>query len=253
MKYLRQLILMIQFLTRIPIKATLKITEKDFAKGFAFAPLVGLIIGAILFLIYKLTILILPLSIVSILLVISYLLLTGGLHFDGLGDTFDGIFSGRAKERVMEIMKDSRVGTYAVLVTVCVILLDIALIYTLLQNDMSIVLVLFPVAGRLSCTIGAGAFSHAGDAGLGKSFIERCGIWQIIIGTVTMLIAHFFIGSIWLMALGAGVAIISYLINLYFSKKISGVTGDILGASCELSQSIYLLGAVIMFVTYNLG
>ncbi len=246
MKYLRQFLLMVQFLTRIPVTARLDVDEKDFGEGLAFAPLVGFIIGLILYAIYMGASFFLPLPAVSVVIVVSYILLSGGLHFDGLGDTFDGVFSGRPKQRVMEIMKDSRCGTNALLAIICVVLMDIAFIYTLLTNGAPEIIVLFPVTGRLACLVGAGAFNYARDDGLGKSFVNHCGAKHIAAGLITLMVVHFIFGGFGYIFLGAAGAIAGYLLNLFFSKKISGVTGDILGACCELNQMFYLMFAVFI-------
>jgi adenosylcobinamide-GDP ribazoletransferase len=129
MAYIRRFILMMQFMTALPVKVNTETGREDFGKGLALAPLVGLVLGALLVagLNYLLPLLFPPL-VTAVLTVSVYILLTGGLHMDGLGDTADGVFSNRPAERALEIMKDSRVGTNAVIALILVILADISLI-----------------------------------------------------------------------------------------------------------------------------
>jgi len=239
-----------QFLTRIPINKTLDVTEEDFGQGLAFAPLVGLIIGLLLYVVYWVGNLLLPLPIVAIIIVVTYIIISGGIHLDGLGDTFDGIFSGRSKGRVMEIMKDSTSGTFGVLALISVIIIDASCVYFLLLNGNVEMIILFPIIGRMTCLIGSGLFKYAREDGLGKSFVNHCGVREIIIGFVFTLISFYIIGGIKYMLLVIAMSIIAYLINLYFSKKIDGITGDIIGASCELNQMTFLLVAVMLTVTF---
>ncbi|MGE5613890.1 MAG: adenosylcobinamide-GDP ribazoletransferase, partial [Bacillota bacterium] len=115
MVYMRRFILMLQFLTTLPVKINVKAGREDFGKGLVLAPLVGLVVGALTAGFNYLFGILFPPLVTAVLTVAVYILLTGGLHLDGLGDTADGIFSNRPAERVLEIMKDSRVGTNAVI------------------------------------------------------------------------------------------------------------------------------------------
>ena len=101
-------------MTRIPIKADIGFDE-EFHKSIVYFPLVGFVIGLISFLIGSLALKIFDPFVTSILIVAGEVILTGGLHIDGLGDTFDAIYSNRDKERMLEIMKDSRLGTNSLL------------------------------------------------------------------------------------------------------------------------------------------
>jgi adenosylcobinamide-GDP ribazoletransferase len=242
MKYLKRIILMLQFLTRIPIKATLDVTEEDFGKGLAFAPFVGLVIGVLLYIVYLVVKNTFPVYLISTLIMVCYLILSGGIHMDGLGDTFDGVFSGRSKEKIMEIMKDSRTGTFGVLALVSIILLDISLLSMLIPLCDGTIIIVFPILGRMGCLIGAGAFDYARKDGLAKSFVNHCGKNEIMIGIIITLVSVVLTMTSFSILLYVAISlIISYLLNLYFSKKLSGVTGDTIGAVCEISQMIFLL------------
>ncbi len=231
---------MIQFLTTIPIKISLDVSEEDYGEALAFAPIIGLVIGGILAVTYYFTESIFPASINSIIIIIEYILLTGGLHLDGLGDTFDGLFSNRPKERMLEIMKDSRLGTNAVLAIVSVLLLYYGFLSQIPPEHMSVVLVLFPVAGRTATLIGASVSNYARNNGLGKSFVDYCGLKQLALGLFFSII----IFGIAYRFYGMGLCILSIATALitvkFLSGKIDGVTGDILGAICELNQVVII-------------
>ncbi len=244
MKVLKKMVLMLQFLTRIPIKINIPAGNEDFGKGLIFAPFIGLVIGAILAVAAYGLGFIFPQTVVSAMVIVLYIIITGGLHLDGLGDTFDGIFSNRSKERILEIMRDSRVGTNAVLAVASVLLLNFAALSQFNSAYFLKAVLLMPVAGRVGSIVGAAVSGYARQGeGLGKSFIDFCGkkelFWGLLIYTVICLLTFDY--KLWIIMLIPPVT--AFLTVKYFSGKIGGATGDILGAVCELNQCIYLLVA----------
>ncbi len=248
MKYLKRFVLMVQFLTRIPINVDLDATSEDYGKGLVFAPIVGLVIGALLVVSYMILSLIFPITMTAALLLVIYIFVTGGLHIDGLGDTFDGLFSNRSKERILEIMRDSRVGTNAVVAIFCLLLINWSVVSNINPENIVMVLMLFPVTGRIGSLIGAGVSVYAREGGgLGKSFIDFCSIKEIIIGMVPYLIIFFVTAGLRGLLLSIVPVISAFLLTKLFSRKIGGATGDILGAVCELNQVIFLISAYLMY------
>ena len=125
---MNQLLLALQFITRIPIRQDLNYDQPNIAASMTYYPLVGTLIGAILVVINQVGGSYFPPLVTNALLVIGLIVLTGGLHLDGLMDTCDGIFSGREKEKILEIMRDSRVGAFGVIGVVALFLLKFSLL-----------------------------------------------------------------------------------------------------------------------------
>jgi len=98
MKSIKRFIIMLQFFTTIPIKQNIKSDVEDYGKGLVFAPLVGLIIGIILTGVYYGLERFFSAQVIFVFIIIAYIILTGGIHLDGLADTFDGLFSGKSKD-----------------------------------------------------------------------------------------------------------------------------------------------------------
>lgn len=244
---LKRLILMIQFLTAIPIPLNLDVDNEDFGKGLIFAPVVGLLMGAILALGYHVLSFAFPDYVVCAAVVIIYIMLTNGLHLDGLGDTYDGLFSNRPKEKKLEIMRDSRVGTNAVLAVYSVLTLDILLLTAMDEKYVLHTVILMPVAGRIGSLISAGISTYARSTeGLGKSFIDYCGIREILTGLLISLPLFWLAGGLKYLLLFPVPVISSIILVKFFSGKIGGATGDILGAVCELNQTVFLIGAYLL-------
>lgn len=245
---MKSLLLMITFLTRIPVKYSFEFKEKDFIKGIYYMPIVGLIIGIILWSIAHLKLYI-DAPVMAVILWIAYIWITGGLHIDGLADTVDGVFSNRGRERALEIMKDSRVGSFGVLVIMMVYLMNIVVsIYIPIST-----FVLIPIVGRASSIIGCtfGDYAREGP-GLGKGIVENSNIKEAIYVVVfTLILAIIFNNDIYIFISILATFIFIYLISRYIKDKLGGFTGDTIGFTIEISQSIfiltsYLLGRVIL-------
>ena len=113
-KMIKGLILSLQFFTRIPINISVDFNQKNIRYSIFFMPLAGAITGGLGGLIYYLLV---PYNklVASFLALLVTIILTGGLHIDGLSDTFDGFMACKDKEETMKIMKDSRIGVFGVL------------------------------------------------------------------------------------------------------------------------------------------
>lgn len=256
MNYLRRFVLMLQFMTTIPVKTEVNAGREDFGRALSAAPAVGLVIGLLLAGFHYLVSYLFSSGVCSVLTVGLYIFLTGGLHLDGLGDTADGLFSNRSRERILEIMKDSRVGTNAVIAVALVLLLNAALISSI-ENHINAVLLLMPVTGRIGSLIGAGASGYAGISdGPGRWSVEYCGIKEVITGLVVYLCIFASVSAIYsqtsmkasavILAAGMLPPLTAFLLARLLGRKLGGVTGDILGAVCELNQVIFLLTSSII-------
>ncbi|KXG78925.1 adenosylcobinamide-GDP ribazoletransferase [Thermotalea metallivorans] len=242
---MKRFILMVQFLTRIPLPVNVKADEEDFLQGVVYFPLVGLLIGMFIVSFYYMGDHLGGTFLAAVMAVTIEVLITGGLHLDGLGDTFDGIYSNRPKDRVLEIMKDSRLGTNGALGIFMTILLKIAFIYSMDRPMVYGVLLLMPVFSRLCLVYGSRFSVYARDSGMGNLYIGKVNNLHLAITVVlTVLIS---LVNLWALPF----LLIGYLFSIFYIKhitdKIGGMTGDTLGALCELSEIVYLLYFLILF------
>ena len=164
----------LQFLSRIHVVTQTVWTEADFGRSVIFFPLVGTIIGAVLCLAYAGVSLWFSQPYAAVLLVLCWLFVTGGLHADGLMDTADGLFSGRSRERMLEILKDSCVGSNGVVAFVSCTALKICFLANLPQQAVCAVLLAVPTAARFGVLIGIFQFPYARTAGLGAGLRPIC-------------------------------------------------------------------------------
>src|SRR6185436_15087756 len=119
---IRRFFIALQFLTRLPVPRSFNSSETDIGKAAAFFPLVGVIVGGGAALAFVLLQRVLPVSTSVLCAIALAAFVTSGFHEDGLADTFDGFGGGWTKDRILEIMRDSRIGTYGALALIFVIL-----------------------------------------------------------------------------------------------------------------------------------
>lgn len=243
---MKQLILMIQFLTRIPLPITLDVTNEDFTKGFKYFPVVGSIIGGLIYAIHFILRGHISSFTMAIVIVLSYLYITGGLHMDGLSDSADGLFSGRSKERVLEIMKDSRIGSNGALAMVFVILLKIAFMTEVAGNELGLVLLVMPMISKYNVVLITSISKYARPEGMGNWFIGKVKFSEFLFSTLFTLGLLLLINPAYLfIVLGCGVFGLGFRRFCY--KQIDGLTGDTIGALSELSDVAVLVFACILF------
>ena len=151
----------LQFLTRLKLVNQTEWDIHDFGKSVVTFPLVGLVIGAFMALIYWLLVPYIPITLLALLLVVFEFLFTGGLHADGFMDTCDGLFSGRDRERKLEIMKDSRVGSNGVVGFVFLTLLKWQLIAHVNPTILLQFLFFMPIISRYSLVLSIRLFHYA--------------------------------------------------------------------------------------------
>ncbi|KGO14224.1 cobalamin synthase [Clostridium botulinum] len=244
---LNDFLLMIQFFTRIPINKNLKCEKENFKRGAFFLPVVAFIIGGMEFLIYLGLKNFLPPNVIIVLLLLFTAMITGGLHMDGLADTCDGFFSLRDKERIIEIMKDSRMGAFGTIAMIINLLLKYQLLYSLVLKDCSIAIILAPVIGRISILFLCLSKRTAKKNGSGNIFIGNMSKPIIFLITIIALAMNtYFLGLKITIISFIAVLIITYLFYLLCLNKINGLTGDTLGACNELGEITFLLILLMM-------
>lgn len=235
---IKGLILSLQFFTRIPININIDFNDINIRWSIFYLPLIGALIGGLGGIVYYF---LSPYSnlLGSFLTLLITIILTGGLHLDGLSDTFDGFFSNRDKEKTLEIMKDSRIGAFGVLSLVLLILFKFILILSI--ENLPIALILSFANSRLVLSYIISYKKSARPDGLGIMFHKSNPKILMILSTVAYLAILTAFDIRYIIPL-----IITFLVGEYISyisyKKIDGLTGDVYGTIIEIGETISLLG-----------
>ncbi len=252
--YVNGFILNLQFFTRIPVPVKVDYSDRAFAAGAVCAPLIGLLIG----LIAAGTCLLAGLSGIRMLAVflamIAGIAVTGGLHLDGLADTFDGIFSYRDRERALAIMKDSRLGTSGAIGLILVLMMKFILLVSLPDRYLLLCLSAMPVLSRMTVSWSAGlsAYARKGEKGMAAGLVEHTGPVEIAVSTVLALIIGVILLRFAAVPLVMIVIAFTLAMVLYAKVRIGGVTGDVIGAIIELSEVVFLLSVLVLDKLYSL-
>ena len=253
---MKRFIGILQFLTRIPIRVDIGFDD-EFHKTMYYFPLVGFVLGFLYFIIGLVSSFVFDSYITSVNVLIATVILTGGLHLDGVGDTFDGIYSYRDKDRILEIMKDSRLGTNAMLSVLFLMLMKIGLVYAIVESGQLYNLIFMPAFARMAIVVACYKSVTPRKKGMGNVFIGKPTLKMILIGILYTAILVIFIGTMLFnlnsMDLTKIILFIPVMIILsrifvkYIYSKIDGITGDILGCTSELMEVMYLIYIYLVF------
>ncbi len=238
-------LLAMQFLTILPLKIK-EFSEQRIAWALAYFPIAGLLLGLMLvWLNTLLFVLGIPPLVVNIILVVVLIILTGGMHLDGLSDTADAFLSGKGKEEMLEIMRDPHIGVMGVLSLISIVLLKIGLLSSVSAAAKPAALILMCILSRWSVVMAMYLFPYARQEGKAKLFIQGMNLKIFVASLIAALI---FSSAAWglkgLLAL-AIIAACAYLFGKIVTRKIGGITGDTLGATIELTEIVTLLTVCI--------
>ncbi len=238
----------LQFLTIVRVSRGLDITGEDLGRSMSYYPVVGFLIGLTLVAVRFVFSLFLPSPLVDILVVVALVILSGALHLDGFADTIDGLAGGRDREKILAIMRDNKIGSFAVVGLILLLILKVSALMEVPAEIKNTALMIMPVLGRWSTVQLASGFGYARSGnGTALVFTRFAGRKEYVISTLitaVILVGLFQLKGLVIMLL---VAAVTLLLGLFFKRRIGGVTGDIMGAACELSEVIILLMICALF------
>lgn len=241
--------LALRFLTVLPFGSDQDVTADDLAASSYYYPVVGAIIGLILYWTWTYGRTTWPIFLASALTVTLWAVLTAGLHLDGLMDTFDGLGVRGDRERRLEVMRDSRVGAFGAQAAVFAIFLKIAAVSALgAKPAMAMALISAPIVGRTAMValMGTGNYARAG-AGLARAFVEGTGKKHVILTLVLFIILGYAAMGTILLPILLTQLLVFLTLRWFFKTNFGGITGDLLGAACEIHE-LSLLIVIHLFV-----
>lgn len=232
-----------QFLTRLPL-GRLKYEPEALSRSAKFFPLVGLAIGILGSALYQLLLRHLPATVAALVVVIFFVLATGGLHEDGLADVADAFGGGWSREQILAILKDSRIGSFGALA----IVLSVALRLLLLPNLPTGRFTAYVVSGQVLCRWTALPLGYLLPAAResssqGARLARQISGVSLAIGTViaVVVVGYTLRGALW--GPMVSVSIVTAASGLYYWRRIGGITGDCFGATNQLAEiAVYLCG-----------
>lgn len=233
---MKGLILAFQFFTRIPIPISVEFNDRNLKNAMSCLGLVGIALGFVYATVFTFFAKY-DLLISAVLVVFSMVLLTGGLHLDGLSDMADGFSARKNREKTLEIMKDSRIGAFGVISIVLILLMKFVFIY---RAGGFYEILLSTANARFVVYILLLFGKSPVEGGLGQKFQQVASKKDIlIISTVYLLFANF-VGTKHLVPILFSIITALVIMNIS-NKKIGGVNGDINGACVEITELISII------------
>ena len=232
------------FLTRVPVPFV-KTDARTFGNALAFFPVVGGGIGALLVAVVVGSSRVFTPNVAAFCVLVTWALITGGLHLDGLADTFDGLGGGRGdRARALQIMQDSRIGTHGAVALFLVLLGKFLVLADLMTHKGAGALWLAPLAARTAVVVVIALFRYARPDGLGKQMHDNARAHVLAIAHAFMLAGLWVAGfDRWpVVAAGHAAAVV---FALWIKPKLGGLTGDTYGAIIEISELAALTALLI--------
>jgi adenosylcobinamide-GDP ribazoletransferase len=228
------------FLTRIPVPRGIDRSMTRVAAGQAWFSAVGLIIGLMLLGLDDAASRALPRSSVDVMLVVALVVITGGLHLDGLSDAADGLFGGDTPQRRLEIMRDVHIGAFGVIAVISVLALKWAGFQSLPGDVRTEAIVLAPCVARFAVLVPAAIVPPARPDGLGAALHAHPRFAVVAAGTLALLASGALLGIGGAYAVVCGIAC-ALAVGALATKLAGGVTGDTHGAAIEIAEAMTLL------------
>lgn len=238
--FFTELSLAFSFLTILPVIDRRPASDETVAASFAWFPIVGFLVGVALIGEDRLLAYVFPQVIRSVLIIISLTIITGAVHLDGLADTADALGAGRDRERALDIMRDSRVGTFGASAIFFDLALKILALSTLAGHRRYVALIAAPMLARWAMLLVTRGLPYLRESGAGSTLLSG----ESTLGPRAAVVAAFTLAVI--LALGAlrptAVAIvIVFAMRSFYQRWLGGVTGDLIGACGELAEIAVLV------------
>jgi len=246
------------FFTRIPCPKSIKITQEHFAKSATYLPLIGWLVGGFSALVYFSSSFILPNYVAILFSMLCSVILTGGIHEDGLADVCDGFGGGWNKEKILAIMKDSYTGAYGVIGLIFIFLFKFFLLSELLHiipNSSSLSITHFPlfiiIAAHSISRFVAVTFMYthdyarASEESKSKNVSQKMSLVSLIVALLFGITPLLLFNNEFVFLILIPLIVTKWLLARYFSKWIGGYTGDCLGATQQISEIVFYLFMLI--------
>ncbi len=211
-------------------------------RSMAYYPVVGLLLGLILWGAGWVFSHAFPRPLCDALVILTLVLVTGALHLDGLADSLDGMAAGKSAEERLQIMRDHRVGTFGVVGLILILGIKFLALNSIPEEIIGKSLLAALILGRGSMVQLLYRAPYARpEGGLGKAFKENMKKREMVLATTSSLALAVFLFRFWGALLWLAVGVSTLGIQVLFQRKIGGVTGDVLGAANEINEVLALL------------
>ncbi|NBC82825.1 MAG: adenosylcobinamide-GDP ribazoletransferase [Bacteroidetes bacterium] len=244
-KEFHYLLTAIVFYTRIPVKVRQEINESSIHGSTKYFPLIGMLVGSLSAGIFWITSQVMPLSVSVLISMAASLFITGAFHEDGFADFCDGFGGAYDPDRILTIMKDSRIGTFGSVGLIVILLTKFFAISHTSVEQIPLIIVAAHTFSRFTpvLLIISSSYVQKADMIKVKPVSKSISPWHVLIAAIFGLSPLMLIHWSWALILLQVSALIFWRFHIYVNKKIGGYTGDVLGALQQLTE-------VMFYITY---
>jgi adenosylcobinamide-GDP ribazoletransferase len=233
--------LALAFLTILPLGPRRSVRPQSVGDSFAYFPIAGFTIGAALAAEDWLLGHALRPVLRSALLVLSLAIVTGGVHLDALADTADALGAGGDRDRALEILRDSSIGSFGAIALFFVLALKIIALAALAGTRRYAALILAPGLARWAMVAVSHRLEYLRAQGAGSSILKSDGSRNAAFATATTIVAALILPSARTLGACVAAAVAVFGMRAFYRRWLGGVTGDLVGAAGELVETIALL------------
>ncbi len=250
-KEIKYFLTALSFFTRFPVGSAIDYSQESLNRCNRYFPLIGLITGGVAALSYLAFSLILPLSVSLLLSMLLTILFTGAFHEDGFADMCDGFGGGWRKEQILNIMKDSRIGTYGSIGLMGMLAAKYLSLYELRHIELWAVMTAGHIISRTLAvtTMYSLEYVREDEASKSKPITKNLHPFDLTIALatgITLILLHLFVLDAMFLAAIIPAIIVKWLMERWFVKHIGGYTGDCLGAVQQSTEVIFYISAVAL-------
>ena len=229
----------LQFLTVVPPLVRRQLTAEEMGRAVGWFAVVGILLGSALAGADHVLGLLFPPGVAAALLLVAWVLATGALHLDGFLDACDGLFGGHTPETRLRIMRDERVGAFAVIGGILLLLVKYSCLAGLANRGVA--LIVAPTVARSGMAVAIVAFPYARADGLGRWMKDNAGWRQVVLVSITALGTAILTARLLGLAAVALSVLVAGAVAVFVLRRLPGLTGDIYGTLCEMVEVFVLL------------
>jgi adenosylcobinamide-GDP ribazoletransferase len=242
---IEQVALAVTFLTILPLLDDRPRASDAVVKSFGWFPLIGFVLGAMLVAVDWAVGAIMTPIIRAIILVMILTVVTGAVHLDGLADTADAFGAGCDRARALEIMRDSRLGTFGAIAIFFLLILKISALAGALESDRRVALYLAPGFARWAMVMVTWRMDYLRRQGAGVVLLRNAGSGNLLMASILaiggMMLAWDGLRLPTALSAPMLALILALSLRAFYRRWLGGVTGDLIGAAGEMVETAIML------------
>jgi len=235
----------LMFFTRLPVPE-LEYSQEKLNSSSRYFPLVGILVGALSATVFMFSTMLFSTNVSVLLSMIGSILITGAFHEDGFADTCDGFGGGYTKEKILEIMKDSRIGAFGAIGIILLLIFKFLLLSEMKPMVIPIAIVSGHAISRFISISLLYSMVYVKEEGKAKPLSTALPLSSLIVAGFFGLLPLLLFKKPFILLIVIPLLLTRWYLSYYFKKHIGGYTGDCLGAAQQVSEIVFYISIFLM-------